>query len=43
MNTGGSFAKLDNGFTELIDYAIGNRYRALEFYPPLVAQHFWRI
>ena len=26
-----SFAKLDNGFTELIDYAIGHNYPTLEF------------
>ena len=30
-NPDGPFAKLGNGFTELIDYAIGHRYPTLEF------------
>ena len=31
LNPDGSFAKLDNGFTELIDHEIGHRYPTLEF------------
>ena len=35
--------KIDNGFTELIDYAITHHYPTLESCQQLVERHLWRI